>query len=83
MTFIDNHSRKLWAYVLKMKDQLLRILSFFKELHARVERETGQKLKVVKADNGGEYRWQLEEYRRPKGILLEYTVSKMPDSTGW
>ena len=52
VTFIDDHSRKLWAYVLKTKDQ---VLSVFKELHARVERETGRKLKAVKADNGGEY----------------------------
>ena len=44
VNFIDNHSRKLWAYVLKTKDQ---VLSFFKEIHPRVERETGQKLKPV------------------------------------
>ena len=58
VNFIDNHSRKLWAYVLKTKDQ---VLSVFKELHARVERETGLKLKSVRADNGGEYRGQFEE----------------------
>ena len=75
MTFIDDHSRKLWAYVLKTKDQ---VLSVFKELHARVERETGRKLKAVRADNGGEYRGQFEEYCRSKGIRLEYTVPKMP-----
>ena len=53
MTFIDNHTRRLWATPLKTKDQML---SVFKELHARVERESGQKLKAVRADNGGEYR---------------------------
>ena len=58
VTFIDDHSRKLWAYVLKTKDQVLIV---FKELHARVERETGLKLKSVRADNGGEYRGQFEE----------------------
>ena len=68
VTFIDDHSRKLWAYVLKTKDQ---VLSVFKELHARVERETGRKLKAVRADNGGEYRGQFEEYCRSKGIRLE------------
>ena len=44
VTFIDDHSRKLWAYVLKKKDE---VLSVFKELHARDERETDRKLKVV------------------------------------
>ena len=34
VTFIDDHSRRLWATPLKTKD---RVLSVFKELHARVE----------------------------------------------
>ena len=58
VTFIDDHSRKLWAYVLKTKDQ---VLSIFNELHARVKRESGRKLNAVRADNGGEYRGQFEE----------------------
>ena len=48
VTFIDDHSWKLWTTPLKTKDQVLFI---FKELHARVERETGKKLKAVRADN--------------------------------
>ena len=31
------------------------VLSVFKELHTRVERESGGKLKAVRVDNGGEY----------------------------
>mgnify|MGYP000140798401 CR=1 FL=1 len=37
MTFIDDFSQKLWASVLKSKDQ---VLSVFKEFQARAERET-------------------------------------------
>ena len=44
VTFIDDHIQKLWASPLKTKDQ---VLSVFKEFHARVERETGRKLKAV------------------------------------
>ena len=44
MTFIDDHSRKLWVLPLKTKDQ---VISVFKELHARVERESDPKLKAV------------------------------------
>ena len=47
VTFIDDHSRRLWAIPLKTKDQ---VLSVFKELHARVERESGRKLTAVRAD---------------------------------
>ena len=64
---------------MKTKDQVLFI---FKELHARVERESSRKLKAVQADNKGEYRGQFEEYCRSKGILLEFTVPKTPELNG-
>ena len=79
MTFIDDNNRKLWVSPLKTKDQ---VLSVFKELHARMERETGRKLKAVRADNGGEYRGQFEEYCWSKGIRLEFTMPKMPELNG-
>ena len=44
MTFIEDYSRTLWSFVLKSRDQ---VLSFFKEFQVRVERESGQKLKIV------------------------------------
>ena len=52
VTFIDDFSRKVWAYALKTKDQVINV---FKEFHARVERETERKLKCIRSDNGGEY----------------------------
>ena len=45
---VEDEGKSIWA-------------SIFKEFHTTVERETGQKLKAVRADNGGEYRGQLEE----------------------
>ena len=50
VTFIDYYNRNLWAFVLKTKDQ---VLSVFKEFQARAERESKQKLKAVRTDNGG------------------------------
>lgn len=44
VTFIDDHSRKVWAYRMKSKDQVLEI---FKQFQAIVERETGKKLKCI------------------------------------
>ena len=79
VTFIDDCGRKLWASVLKMKD---RVLSIFKEVQVRTERETSQKLKAVRADNGREYHGPFEEYCRNQGIWLEYTVPKMPELNG-
>ena len=46
VTFIDDCSQKLWASVLKTKDQVLSFFKeFFKEFHARAKREIGRKLK--------------------------------------
>ena len=43
VTFIDDHSRKVWDFVLKTKDKVLQL---FQQFRARVERETSKKLTV-------------------------------------
>ena len=45
VTFIDDHSRIFFAYVLKNKYQ---VLDAFKEFHAKIERETEKKLKCIR-----------------------------------
>ena len=54
-------------------------MSVFKEFQARTKRVSGQKLKVVRTDNGGEYKGQFEEYYKSQGIRIEYTVPKTPE----
>lgn len=75
VTFIDDHSRKVWLYLLKTKGQ---VLDAFKEFHTLVERETRQKIKCVRFDNGGKYRGPFEAYCRRCGIMLEKTPPKTP-----
>ena len=75
VTFIDDHSRKVWIYSLKTKD---RVVEVFKDFHVKVERETDRKLRCVKSDNGGEYRGAFDRYCRDLGIRLEKTPSKTP-----
>ncbi|PKI75267.1 hypothetical protein CRG98_004307 [Punica granatum] len=75
----DDHSRKVWAYPMRTKDQVTEI---FKNFHIAVERETGMKLKCVRANNGGEYRGPFENYCRTHGIKLEKTVQKTPQQNG-
>ncbi|RDX97941.1 hypothetical protein CR513_19216, partial [Mucuna pruriens] len=79
VTFIDDHSRKLWVYPLKRKDEVLRA---FKEFHASVERETGKKLKCLRSDNGGEYRGPFEHYCKTQGIRHEKVPPKTPQMNG-
>ena len=44
MTFIDDHSRKVWTFTLKMKDQ---VLDVFKMWYTAMEREIRRRLKVI------------------------------------
>ena len=67
VTFIDDHSRKVWAYALKSKDQ---VLDVFKVFQVKVERQTSKQLKSVKADNCGEYKGLFEQYCRNHDISL-------------
>ncbi|KAK0593076.1 hypothetical protein LWI29_030396 [Acer saccharum] len=53
ITFIDDHSRKVWVYFLKHKFE---VFDAFKRWKARVENETGLKIKKLHSDNGGEYK---------------------------
>lgn len=50
--FIDDHFRKLWAYILKIKDQ---VFGKFKEFQVLVKRQTGRMLKCIQIDNGVKY----------------------------
>ncbi|WZZ37770.1 hypothetical protein YC2023_034029 [Brassica napus] len=79
VTFVDDHSRKVWVYLLKSKDQ---VLDAFKEFVAQAERSTGQKLKYVRSDNGGEYRGPFEAFCKAHGIRMEKTPPKTPQLNG-
>ncbi|KAH9689341.1 Integrase catalytic domain-containing protein [Citrus sinensis] len=52
MTFIDDYSRRCWVYPIKKKSDVFPV---FKEYKARVELESGKKIKCLRTDNGGEY----------------------------
>ncbi|KAJ8492114.1 hypothetical protein OPV22_013835 [Ensete ventricosum] len=71
ITFIDDFSRKFWAYALKTKVQVINV---FKEFHVRVERETERQLKCIRSDNGGEYTGLFNDYCRSHDIQHELTV---------
>jgi len=59
LTFIDDHSRKVWAYALRSKNQ---VLDMFQQFQERVEKETRRKLKCIHTNNGGEYLGPFDKY---------------------
>ncbi|GAA0155218.1 transmembrane signal receptor [Lithospermum erythrorhizon] len=79
VTFVDDYSRRLWAYPLKSKDQLFDV---FKQFHVMVERENGEPLKCIRTDNGGEYIGMFDQYCRKYGIRHEQSVPKTPQHNG-
>lgn len=52
VTFIDDVPKKVWAFPIKSKDQ---VLDVFQKFHIAVERETNKLLRCIRTDNGGEY----------------------------
>ena len=79
VTFIDDHSRKLWVFTMKTKDQ---VLGYFKHFVALVERQTGKNLKCIRSDNGGEYSGPFDVYCKEHGIRHQKTPPKTPQLNG-
>jgi len=52
ITFVDEYSRMLWLYLIKLKSDSLEVFQKFKVL---VEKQSGMKLKILITDGCGEY----------------------------
>ena len=52
LTFIDDFTRKVWVYFLKYKSEVFEKFFHFKAL---VEKQSGQHIKVLRTNRGGEY----------------------------
>lgn len=80
ITFIDDYSRKTFVYFLKHKSEAFEKIKEFKSL---AETQTGQKLKVLRSDNGGEYvNKKVDAYLREHGIQHQLTIPYTPQQNG-
>ncbi len=76
ISFIDDKSHYVWTYPLKTKDQAF---NKFVEWKIMAERESGKKLKILRSDNGGEYKSkEFEDYLKSEGIHHQCTIPKTP-----
>ncbi|MCO5587916.1 hypothetical protein L7F22_041868 [Adiantum nelumboides] len=79
-TFIDDYSCKDWVYFLKHKDEVLKVFKTFLQL---VENQSGQKLKCLRIDFGGEYVSKaFQDFCEAKGIKQELTAPYNPSQNG-
>ncbi|SGZ16095.1 BQ5605_C029g10728 [Microbotryum silenes-dioicae] len=80
VTFLDDHSRKLWAYAIDHKSN---VFPTFQTWLADVELETNARLRVLRTDNGGEYRSNaFTEFCKSKGIRRQYSIPYTPQQNG-
>ena len=74
--FIDAFSRMTWVYFLKTKSLVLYVFKSFKKM---VETQSGQKVKVLRTDNGGEYTSkEFNVFFQEAGIVHQLTTPYSP-----
>ena len=80
MTIIDDFSRYVFVYLLKHKSEALKT---FQEFKIWAENSTGNKIKTLRTDNGGEYiTKEFGAYLKVCGIRKEDTVPYTPQQNG-
>lgn len=80
ITFIDDYSRYVSVYNLKSKSEAFSAFVEYKEL---MERQTGNKLKILRTDNGKEYmNNEFNNYLKKNGIMRENSVPYSPPQNG-
>ena len=79
-TFIDDHSRHIWVFLLKTKDQQPQVFETFRSL---VETQHERKIKVFRTDRGGEYQSNKFIARLAElGIQHQRTIPDTPQQNG-
>ena len=76
VSFIDDYSRRCWVYTMRHKGEVLELFVKWKK---NLERSTGRKIKVLRSDNGGEYKSDpFLQLCLDEGIERHFTVRETP-----
>ena len=80
VTFLDDYTHCVAVYIITKKSE---VLSKFIEFVTERECQSGQKVKILRSDNGGEYTGQaFREYCSKKGIIQQFTNAHTPQQNG-
>ncbi|KAE8728811.1 hypothetical protein F3Y22_tig00004072pilonHSYRG00246 [Hibiscus syriacus] len=80
VSFIDDYSKRCWVYPIKKKSD---VFSTFKNFKARVELDSGNKIKCFRTDNGGEYTSEeFDDFCMKECIKTQFTVANTPQQNG-
>nr|GEV29866.1 hypothetical protein [Tanacetum cinerariifolium] len=76
----DDFSRFTWTFFLKTKDETSGIL---KKLITEIENLKDLKVKIIRCDNGGEFRnKEMNDFCSQKGIKREFSNARTPQQNG-
>jgi len=80
VSFIDDHTRKVWVYSMKHKGE---VFQHFLNFKAMVEKEKGVSIKCLRFDGGGKYfSNEFSEYLKEHGIQKKYSCNYSPQQNG-
>ena len=80
LIFIDDYWRFCWAYFLKLKYEVFETLKIWKAL---VKSQSGNKIKILRNDNGREYvNKNLQRLCEECGIQMQHSVPYTPQQNG-
>ena len=80
ITFIDNHSRFTYVYLMKTKDQAFDMFKCYKAL---VENQLGKKIKILRSDRGGEYfPYEFSYFCEENGLIHQTSAPYTPQQNG-
>lgn len=58
-----------------------KVLAKFKEWKAKVDTRTGRKVRYLQSNNGGEYKYEFEDFYKAEGVTRHFTIPY--SSTKW
>ena len=76
ITFIDDHTRMCWVYLLTDKTE---VRSVFMNFHSRIQTQFHTKIQILRTDNGTEYfNHSLSTYLQENGIIHQSSCVDTP-----
>ncbi|KAJ9558174.1 hypothetical protein OSB04_012788 [Centaurea solstitialis] len=80
LVIVDDYSRFTWVYFLRTKDETSGLI---KPFVTRVENKTNLRVKVIRSDNGTEFKnADLNSFCEEKGIERQYSAPTTPQQNG-
>ncbi|KAI3745946.1 hypothetical protein L6452_08358 [Arctium lappa] len=80
LVIVDDYSRFTWVYFLRTKDETSGLIKSF---ILRIENQTNQKVKVIRSNNGTEFKnLDLNTFCEEKGIERQYSAPRTPQQNG-